>query len=133
MSKIWTEFINYGVEAFKAKAYGRYYVLSWTPVKSAHNPNRCQVAYRRWRSGDSYPTLNVPKSDIIITRPMGKEPVMTTVAEQVNIAEAYEATIVTPDAISNKVGKVGGIAIIPLVVLGALFMLLLYFWMGRRR
>ena len=134
--KRWHEFINYSPVIFREKAYGRYYVISSTPVRSIHNAGRNQVTYRRWRAGDSYPTLNVPKSDIIITRSMGKEPVITTVAEQVNVAEAYEATIVTPrGGVIRKdvVGKVGGIAKLPLVLVAIAIAVLGYFLFGRQR
>ena len=94
MGESWYEFINYSAEEFKKKAMGRYYVLSWTPVRSIHNPNRCQVYYRKWREGDFYPDDKLIQTNVIVTRPNGaKEPVITHVNTQIAIAKEYEATI----------------------------------------
>ena len=69
MGKEYNEFINYSVEEFKKKTVGRYYVLSWVPVRSVHNPQRCQVKYRRWKPGDIY-TRPIPIENVVVTKPM---------------------------------------------------------------
>lgn len=94
MTKIWNEFINYPAERWKEAQRGRYYVISWTPVRSIHNPNRCQIHYRRWRGEDFYPENKLIQTNAIVTRPNGaKEPVITHVNTQIEIAKEYEAIV----------------------------------------
>ena len=92
MVKYWHEFTNESVESFKEKAYGRYYIISSTPVRSIHNPSRKQIIYRRWRDGDFYASDIVPQAEAIVTQPIGSDPVFQTVEEQIETAKDYEAT-----------------------------------------
>lgn len=125
--KVWNEFINYSAEEFKKKTVGRYYVLSWTPVRSIHNPRRCQVKYRRWKSGDRY-VEPIPVVDVIVTKPMGaKIPVITRREEQVAVAEKYEETI-KPNGKIEKVGAGAGLFVLVVGIAVAAWLLL----MGRR-
>jgi hypothetical protein len=104
MGKEYFEFINYSVEEFRKKTMGRYFVLSWTPVRSIHNPRRCQVRYRRWKPGDRY-VDPMPVADVIVTKPLGaKMPVVTRREEQVAVAQKYEETV----KLNGKVEKIGG-------------------------
>ena len=126
--KVWSEFINFSAEEFKKKTVGRYYVLSWTPVRSIHNPRRCQVKYRRWKSGDRY-TEPIPVAEVVVTKPMGvKIPVVTRREEQVAVAEKYEATLKA----NGKVEKVGAGVGAGMVLL-AVLLVLWYFLFGKMR
>jgi len=133
MTKIWREFINYDVEKFKEKTRGRYYVLSWVPVKSRHNPDRCQVTYRRWKPGDKYVTP-VPVGEAIVTRPVGKGFVYQTVEEQEEVALNYETVTRGKDStLKPKIKtaiKDGAIAL-PLLVIG-IILVAWFLLMGRR-
>ena len=114
MGKEYTEFINYSAEEFKKKTVGRYYVLSWVPVRSVHNPRRCQVTYRRWKPGDRY-TEPIPIENVIVTKPMGaKIPVVTRREEQVAVAEKYEEILES----NGKIEKVGAGAGLVMLVIG---------------
>ena len=125
--KEWNEMINYSAEEFKKKAVGRYYVLSWTPVRSVHNPRRCQVKYRRWKPGDRY-TEPIPVADEIVTKPMDiKIPIVTRREEQVAVAERYEETF-KPNGKIEKVGAGAGLFMLVVGVVVAAWLLL----MGRR-
>ena len=125
--KEYNEFINYSAEEFKKKTVGRYYVLSWTPVRSVHNPRRCQVKYRRWKSGDRY-SEPIPVENVVVTKPMDvKIPVVTRREEQVAVAEKYEETL-KPNGKIEKVGAGAGLLLLVIGVAAAAWMLL----MGRR-
>ena len=123
--KVWNEFINFSADEFKKKTVGRYYVLSWVPVRSVHNPQRCQVKYRRWKPGDRY-TEPIPIENVVVTKPMGvKIPVVTRREEQVAVAEKYEETV----KLNGKVEKVGvGLGMVVIGIAVAAWMLLI----GRR-
>ena len=113
--KVWNEFINYSAEEFKKKTVGRYYVLSWTPVRSIHNPQRCQVKYRRWKPDDRY-TEPIPIENVVVTKPMDvKIPVVTRREEQVAVAERYEETL-KPNGKIEMGGGVGILALIAAVI-----------------
>ena len=140
MTKIWREFSNQDVEKFKEKTRGRYYVLSWVPVKSRHNPDRCQVTYRRWKPGDKYVTP-VPAAEAIVTKPAGKGFVYQTVEEQEEVALNYETVVKSRDSVLKPEMKKKNYAKmfsikpghVPLVMLGAVVVALWYFLFGRQR
>ena len=125
MGKEYNEFINYSVEEFKKKTVGRYYVLSWVPVRSVHNPQRCQVKYRRWKPGDIY-TEPIPIENVIVTKPMGvKIPVVTRREEQVAVSERYEE--VSGEKVGGKVEQTGLVVLVIGIIVAAWLLL-----MGRR-
>ena len=120
--KVWDEFINYSAEEFKKKTVGRYYVLSWTPVRSIHNPQRCQVKYRRWKPDDRY-TEPIPIENVVVTKPMDvKIPVVTRREEQVAVAERYEETL-KPNGKMEMGGGVGILALVAGIIVVVLLLL----------